>query len=166
MKADDFLNVDLQKPDFEQERIARLISALLDYPQPLKGFLAREFLGVVGDPKQPFGRRLQAASMLAYQNASLGVKGSREFAQAVCEVLQREGRRVAEQMAVQTAKVVVEPLNGADRLLIGNLVTAALFIDFGTAKPFAEEILNSIADTETSFRIMGVIAIASRKNEP
>ncbi|SRR6266513_4883393 len=102
--AAEFIDLDFSDSEAEKQRLERLISSLPDYPQTIRTGLAEEFLKIIGDPNETFGRRVQAASMLAYQPKRLGIRGSTPVAQAVCGVLEKEFVRLTVKHSCQPAQ--------------------------------------------------------------
>jgi hypothetical protein len=167
--AAEFVNVDFSDSDAEKERLVTLISSLPTYTQTVRTSLAEEFLRIIGDANESFGRRVQAASMLAYQTKRLGIRGSTPMAQAVCNVLEREFARLSIKHSPQTAQAQevgrIRNLDGPERLWVGHLVAAALSIDYMTAKVSVKRIAELLADEDASIRIGQIMQAAERAQD-
>jgi len=162
--ATEFVDFDLRQGDSERQRLTRLISDLPKLPQVIRAKLAEEFLKIIADPDEAFGRKVQAASMLAYQAHRLGIRGSAPIARDVCAVLEKEFVLTVKHpfQSSQGVGVPTKKLTGSERLLIGKLIAAALFIDYSTGAPVVKKFIESLTDEDASTRFTEIMEAAKR----
>ena len=139
LRADDFINVNVQHFEEETKRIAGLLSDLPNHSAETKLRLAREFEAIVTNSSEPPARRAQAAFLLGMSAEAFGIKHSRRFADSLVRVIESEFLNVARFRATNGIGWL-ESLGGMNLNFLKGLAYSSLAIDRGTGESVVEKL--------------------------
>lgn len=135
--------------ELEKKRITDLIDSLSGLSETAKGRLVQELLELIGDQHEQLIRRVQAATVLAYNTTILGTVGSDSKANYLCNVLKREFLSEDDRIFYRKG-AKLRKLGEIQIMFLERLAYAALGMDWVIGSETVIKIADSMKGTEVA----------------